>query len=66
MIPLGNRAGELASLPADARREQLETFQGLSPESQDPMLVLTVLYVPGLRDRQEGLFLMSEVQTRHI
>jgi len=29
-----------------ARREQLETVQGLSPGSQDRILVLTVLYVP--------------------
>jgi len=33
-----------------ARGGQLETCQGLSPESQDQILVLTVLYVPSLLD----------------
>jgi len=33
-----------------AKREQLETFQGISPESQDRILVLTVLYVSSLLD----------------
>ena len=41
-----------------ARREQLKRFKGLSAESQDQTVGLTVLYVPSLLDcwRAEHLF----------